>query len=66
MGSDPFFKIDSAAIRELTAAGVAAGLDRSKVEAKGYKGITKGKSNPRRVLCKPKALRLNLSGIPHK
>ena len=57
---------EAEAIRELIAAGVSTGLDRSKVEAEVYKGITMGKSNPRHVVCKPKALRLNLSGISRK
>lgn len=53
---------ESEAIRELIAAGVATGLDRSKVEAEVYKGITKGKSSPRHVECR-RALRLDLPGI---
>jgi len=59
---------EAEAARELVAAGVASGLDRSKAEAEVHKGLQAGKSNPRHIECRQRAprLRLNLSGISRK
>jgi hypothetical protein len=57
---------EDGAAQELISAGVASGLNKSKVEAEVRAGIQNGKSTPRHVECKAKAPRMDLSGIPKR